>query len=94
MLREKRFISPITALRSTPALLGALILIVLFALLVYSALMWMAKLLVSRGNAQEMRHILVWGGIVLMAIFYTIHTFEGLKDPKPEKVSEGKKEEA
>ena len=44
--------------------------IVLFALLVYSALMWMAKLLVSRGNAQEMKHILVWGGIILMAIIF------------------------
>ena len=39
-------------------------------------------------------YLLIPIGIVLMAIFYTIHTFEGLKDPKPEEVSEKKKEEA
>lgn len=39
-------------------------------------------------------YLLIPIGIVLMAIFYTIHTFEGLKDPKPEEVSKGKKEEA
>ena len=33
-------------------------------------------------------YLLIPIGIVLMAIFYTIHTFEGLKDPKPEEVSE------
>ena len=44
--------------------------IVLFALLVYSALMWLAKLLASRNDAPEMKHDLVWGGIILMVIIF------------------------
>ena len=44
--------------------------IVLFALLVYSALMWMAKLLISGENAEQMKQALTRGGIVLFAIIF------------------------
>ena len=44
--------------------------VVLFALLVYSALMWLAKLLVSLENAAEIKQALVWGGIVLIVIIF------------------------
>ena len=44
--------------------------IVLFALLVYSALMWLAKLLASGQTAEEIKKSLLWGGIVLMLIIF------------------------
>ena len=39
-------------------------------------------------------YLLIPVGIVLMAIFYTIHTFEGLKDPKPSEDAVEKEEKA
>jgi len=44
--------------------------IVLFALLVYSALMWMAKLLVAGESAEQMKHALTRGGLILFAIIF------------------------
>ena len=44
--------------------------IVLFALLVYSALMWMAKLLNAGENAEQMKRALTGGGIILIAIIF------------------------
>ena len=44
--------------------------VVLFSLLMYSALMWLAKLLRSRESVQEVRSTLVWGGIVLIVIVF------------------------
>ena len=44
--------------------------IVLFTLLIYSALMWMAKLLIAGENAQQMKQALTRGGIVLFAIVF------------------------
>ena len=44
--------------------------IVLFALLVYSAMMWLAKLLAAGETAEQMKIILVWGGIVLIVIIF------------------------
>ena len=44
--------------------------IVLFALLIYSALMWMAKLLISGENAEQMKQALTRGGVVLFAIVF------------------------
>ena len=44
--------------------------IVLFALLVYSALMWMAKLLTAGESAEQMKQALTRGGIVLMAVIF------------------------
>ena len=44
--------------------------VVLFALLVYSALMWIAKRLTSAESGEEIRRFLIWGGIVLMAIIF------------------------
>ena len=44
--------------------------IVLFALLVYSALMWMAKLLIAGESAEQMKQALTRGGIVLMAVIF------------------------
>ena len=39
-------------------------------------------------------YLLIPVGIVLMALFYTIHTFEGLKEPMPSEVPAEKEEEA
>ena len=44
--------------------------IVLFALLVYSALMWLAKLLAAGQTAEGIKKSLVWGGVVLMLIIF------------------------
>ena len=44
--------------------------IVLFALLVYSALMWLAKHLAAGQTTEEMKSTLVWGGIILMALIF------------------------
>ena len=44
--------------------------IVLFALLIYSALMWMAKLLIAGENAEQMKQALTRGGVILMAIIF------------------------
>ena len=44
--------------------------IVLFALLVYSALMWMAKLLFSAENTEQVKKALTRGGVVLFVIIF------------------------
>ena len=44
--------------------------IVLFALLVYSAMMWLAKRLAAGNSAEQMKSTLLWGGIILMAIVF------------------------
>ena len=44
--------------------------VVLFALLVYSALMWLGKKIVACGDVAEMRQTVLWGGIVLMIIIF------------------------
>lgn len=44
--------------------------IVLFALLVYSALMWLAQLLVRKESIEEVRQTLASGGIVVMLIVF------------------------
>ena len=44
--------------------------IVLFALLVYSAMMWLAKRLAAGESAEQMKSTLFWGGIILMAIVF------------------------
>ena len=44
--------------------------VVLFALLVYSALMWLARLLEAGQTAEAIKHSLSWGGIVLMLIIF------------------------
>ena len=44
--------------------------VVLFALLVYAALMWLAKMLAAGENAVQMKQELVWGGIILMVIIF------------------------
>ncbi len=44
--------------------------IVLFALLVYSALMWLAKRLSAGESMDQMKSTLVWGGIILLAIIF------------------------
>ena len=44
--------------------------VVLFALLVYSALMWMAKLLITGNNADQMKQALTQGGVILFAIIF------------------------
>ena len=44
--------------------------IVLFALLVYSALMWMAKLLIAGESAEQMKQALSRGGILLFAVIF------------------------
>ena len=43
---------------------------VLFALLVYSALMWLAKLLIAKDSIQEVHNSLTSGGIVLLLIIF------------------------
>ena len=44
--------------------------IVLFALLIYSSLMWLAKLLIKKSEAEEMKAALTWGGTVVMVIIF------------------------
>ena len=44
--------------------------VVLFALLEYSAIMWLAKTLAACGSMGEMKTALVWGGAVLVAIVF------------------------
>jgi signal transduction histidine kinase/ActR/RegA family two-component response regulator len=44
--------------------------IVLFALLVYSAMMWLAKRLAAGESVEQMKSTLIWGGIILMAIVF------------------------
>ena len=44
--------------------------IVLFALLVYSAIMWLAKLIAQGEDAVQMRRSLISGGIVMMVIVF------------------------
>ncbi len=44
--------------------------IVLFILLLYSALMWLAKRIVAGQNVEQMRSALIWGGILLLAIIF------------------------
>ena len=44
--------------------------VVLFALLVYSALMWLGKRLSGRETLPEVRHSIVWGGLILMVIIF------------------------
>ena len=42
----------------------------LFALLIYSALMWLAKLMMSKDSAEEMRSVLVSGGALVLIIIF------------------------
>ena len=44
--------------------------IVLFALLIYSSILWLAKLLIGKDSAEEMKQALVWGGAVLIIIIF------------------------
>ncbi len=44
--------------------------VALFALLIYSALMWLAKRLAAGQTAEAMRHSLTWGGVLLMLIIF------------------------
>ncbi len=44
--------------------------VVLFALLVYSALLWLAKLISAGRTVEAMRASLAWGGIALMLIIF------------------------
>ncbi len=44
--------------------------IVFFALLIYSSLMWFAKLLMGKETVAEIRQTMVWGGIVLGVIIF------------------------
>ena len=44
--------------------------VVLFTLLVFSALMWLAKRLAAGESAEQMKQTLVWGGIILVAIIF------------------------
>ena len=44
--------------------------VVLFALLVYSVLMWLAKLLYASQSIEDMKHSITRGGIVLMLIIF------------------------
>ena len=45
--------------------------VALFALLIYSSLMWLGKLLMGQNSAEEMQSALLWGGIVLIVIIFT-----------------------
>ena len=45
--------------------------VVLFSLLVYSALMWMAKRIYAQESAERMKYVITHGGIVLMAVIFT-----------------------
>ena len=44
--------------------------IVLFALLIYSSLMWLAKQLIEKSEAEEIKAALTWGGTVVMVIIF------------------------
>ncbi|MBQ6440014.1 MAG: amino acid permease [Mogibacterium sp.] len=44
--------------------------VVLFALIIYSSLMWLAKLLLSEESAGKMKADLVWGGAIVMLIIF------------------------
>lgn len=44
--------------------------VVLFALLMYSAIMWLAKKLASRDNIDEIKSLIVFGGTVMMIIIF------------------------
>ena len=44
--------------------------VVMFALLLYSAVMWLAKRLMAGENAEQMKQYLVWGGVVLLVIIF------------------------
>ena len=44
--------------------------VVLFALLVYSALMWLAKRLMASGTLEEVRGLLTSGGVILVVIIF------------------------
>ncbi len=44
--------------------------IVIFTLLIYSSLMWLAKLLMGKASAEEMKSALIWGGVVLFIIIF------------------------
>ena len=44
---------------------------VLFALLVYCALMWIAKLVIAQGHAGNIEAVLVTGGVVVLLIIFT-----------------------
>ena len=44
--------------------------IVLFALLLYSALMWLAKRLMAAGSEEQMKHILTGNGFLLLIIIF------------------------
>ena len=44
--------------------------VALFALLIYSAQMWLAKHLAAGQTAEAMRHSLTWGGVLLMLIVF------------------------
>jgi len=43
---------------------------VFFAMLLYSSLMWVAKLLMQKGSATEMKSTMVWDGAVLLVIIF------------------------
>ena len=45
--------------------------VVFFTLLIYSSLMWLAKLLMAKENMGDMKYTLIWGGAVLMGIIFT-----------------------
>ncbi len=45
--------------------------VVLFSILVYAALMWMAKRLMAAGTEEEMKASLVIGGVILLLIIFT-----------------------
>ena len=44
--------------------------VVLFALLIYSSIMWLLKTLASGQSAEEMKSILVWGGIIVLVLIF------------------------
>ena len=44
--------------------------VALFSLLIYSAMMWLAKRIVAGKSTEQMRSSLVWGGILLLAIIF------------------------
>ena len=44
--------------------------IVLFALLIYASLMWLAKRLMACESMEEMKSVLIWGGAILIIIIF------------------------
>jgi len=44
--------------------------VVLFGLLVYSALMWIAKLILEKNSVEKVQSSVLWGGIILIAIIF------------------------